>query len=107
VTTLIVAFSVVVANSYLGSSSALEDRIAFQSITSAAIGAIQHGNSSVSVALDGSSVSCYVGNLSVKSPGYSGAVSLPTSCEFNFDNLSGVRQFVFSSSEGLLRLAVN
>jgi len=104
---MLVGFSFAAAYSFQGVSRQIEDRAAFSSLTATAWGAIEHGDSSVTLGVVNSSVACTGGVLSFSSPYYSAVADIPAGCDFAFQRLDGQHIFGFASSGGWLELKVS
>jgi len=107
VSSMMVGFSIAAASSFQGSSRGIEERAAFSGVAAAAWEAVEHGNSSVTIMLSNSSVSCAGGELNFSSPVYSAGTDLPVGCGFGFPGLDGQRTFRFTSTGGWLELSVS
>jgi len=104
---LLIGFSISAASSFWGVSLETEDRAAFSGLAATAWGALEHGNSSVTLEVSNSSVYCVGGALTFSSPRYSAVADLPADCDFAYQQLDGQHLFSFATVGSWLELRVS
>lgn len=104
--TLVVGFSVVSYSGYTSSVDSAARRAALSSYVALAFGAVEHGGSSASLALDDASLSCDSGTLTFRSGSLTGGAMLPADCHFSYPGVTGTHKLTFVYSSGVLSLEV-
>lgn len=104
--TLVVLFSVGTYQSLSGTVAEAGFHASFSSVIQAAASAVETGNSSVTLVLSDSAISCSHGSIALSSGSLRSSYAMPVACSFRDGPLSGQTDLEFSY-DGSLKLRVN
>lgn len=97
---MIAAFSIGAYSMYIGAVYGARYGPAVSTIAASAAGSLAQGASSTTANLDGLTIGCHGGMLTVSSPSASRSLDVGRMCDFRVSGLSGTHTLTFVSSPG-------